>query len=295
MATGDPIRSKDFARERQMAKRQYEAAEEILTSVEKRTRQATLAMQAMSHAPTERMEKSNNNTYTYTLNLQPAGGSERIGHSIAPRRTEKTLAIHEDDLTALENEGLLTPGYLWAKTSPNQTHTFEVRLHPARLVEYNELYIPHMTGTLSITLFSPQESRVFRGLTEPRLFRSNETHLFNGRMLVQSEASSATPSGQFIHTLGGLSFFRSTWTSSGMSVANLSIPRDGFLEFKEARLLPSGETVTPEFVYQGNTLAEFSGSLSDDGDPLYSSNVVQVQSEMTSPAQQIEITFSMIT
>ncbi|RMH18212.1 MAG: hypothetical protein D6698_07460 [Gammaproteobacteria bacterium] len=225
---GKPIRSDELKARFDSVEEQ---AEVVVSKLERAYRNLTaveLALLAAARSATPTFSYQNGKL-VYSLPASPLNGSEMEGRYVISRRTERSLSIPYEVWPEGSGEvDLFVPGRIWARLSPNQEETFEARILPGYLTEYNEIYIPILSGQITLTTHdSTGSGKSFEALTESFMWRSDSFVSFNGHISITSR-SNVGFQGLFIHTLGGITFNRSNWESTFDAQASVSLPEGSY-------------------------------------------------------------------
>lgn len=249
---GRPIRSEDLVRQKRETNERFAAADQASTEAFRRVNMAALALRAR-----EPERPAETKPGAYVIYRQPIAGpgAERIGPFVTTRTTGRQLKIGERDLTGAGELDLLRPGAIWAQTSENRDEVFEARLEPARLVQFNEVMVPHIAGQVSIELFSDRGSEKIAALEQSRLLRFAETKSFNGRVRLRSVSGATAPDGTYIHAMGGLSIYNSDWAPTGEVRTEFQMPEDGDLTGVDARVWPTQDQPSSTIYVDGSQVA----------------------------------------
>lgn len=164
-----------------------------------------------------------------------------IGPFATGKRLNYSQQLTLEDIQGTGELEMLRPGGIWAARSENRVEVFEARLQPARLMQYNELLVPHIAGQVSLDLFHDQGKESHIGLESSRCFRFREERTFNGRLRVESRSSATDGHGNFIHTMGGISLFKSDWPRRTQVRGRVTVPESGTLTGVDIQLHPSGQ------------------------------------------------------
>jgi len=248
--TTRPIRSTDVKRQAEENENRFASAETQITEPRRRVEMAGLALRAQ-RAPRPANVRPGD-AHVMNVPVLPGPDAERRGRPVASLTTSSERLLEGEDLQGEGEIELLRAGSVWAAVTANRNDTFEARLQPARLAQYNELLIPHVAGTASLTVYGPEERYSVDAIGRSRLLRFDRPKQFNGHIKIDSQSRAQTDDGGHIHALGGLSFFRSEWSSACEMRASLSVPEGGQLSGVSASFRPSGASPTTR-VYQNGT------------------------------------------
>ena len=246
---GRPIRSADLNRHKREAVERFQSADQSAQEAFRRSRMVALALRARE--PVRPPEATPDGHYRLYRKPLQGPGAERIGPFVTARAVSRQLKVGEQDLTGTGTLDLLRPGAIWAETSGERSKVFEARLQPSRLMEINEIMVPHIAGQVSIELFNDRSSERLGAIEESRLIRMDEAMTFNGRVRIESVSSATAPGGQYIHCMGGLSVYYSDWAPTADLKTEFQMPRDGNLRGVSARLWPT-RTSVPATVVTGD-------------------------------------------
>lgn len=234
---GRPIRSQDLEQQAARQEERFRQAEAAIDETLSRTEMMSLALQA-SRPP--RPSEAVPGHYVQYVDATAGPGGQMIGPFATGKRLRYSQPLKTEDVQGTGELDLLRPGSIWAARSENRVEVFEARLQPARLLQYNELVIPHIAGQISVDLYHDQGKESYIGLESSRVIRSREEHSFNGRIRVESRSAATDPHGNYIHTMGGVSLFNSDWPRRSHVEGRITLPEDGTLTQLDVTLHPSG-------------------------------------------------------
>lgn len=234
------VRSDEIRRRGQRNEGRFDAAESQITETRRRVQMTSMALQAKS--PTLPQGKEPGSTHVLYEPITPGPDSQTRGQSVASIASTQKLLLEGQERTGEGDLELLRPGRVWAAATSTRFDRFEARLKPPRLVDYNEIHIPHIAGRISLDIYGPDGAYSIREVEHSRLIRLDEPKTFNGRVRVESRSFSTTSDGDYIHTLGGLSFFRSEWSADSEIRCGFHAPEDGQIEAVDASLRPTGHS-----------------------------------------------------
>lgn len=260
---GRRIRSQDLSRRNQEARERFDAAEQGVQKALERAQMASLALQASPPSrPTETAPGDR-----HVLYREPAGsaGTSHVGPFVAPTPTGRSKLLRAGEIAGTGELELLRPGGLWARTHANRSHTYEARLQPERRLQVDSIMIPHVAGSVDVTLKSPRTDFEVTNVTESQLLRFDRPRALNGRVVVTSR-STATRDGDYIHTLGGIELYAADWAAEGEIRVPFQSPAAGSITAADARLRPGGESPTHN-LYRNGSQVSLPLSVAE-GDPL---------------------------
>jgi hypothetical protein len=181
----------------------------------------------------------------------PGPGSATVGPFAAPRPTGRALAVEENEIQGSGQVEMLRPGGLWATTSDSKSDTFEARLQPARRIQIDSVMIPHIAGSVDITLFSPRTDITIDNVTSSHLLRFDQPRTLNGRVQITSRSNAARGT-DYIHTLGGLEMYAADWAADGELRVPFQSPTGGTITSISARFRPGGESPAHALYQKGS-------------------------------------------
>jgi len=280
---GKPVRSRDLSRRFQEEASRLAGAEETVESVRTAVRQTQLALQARrKRAPKGKASSAEHGAHY--VDVQPGAGASRVGPFATARRLSSTSVFYSAP-TGTGAIRALREGEVWAQPTGSRQETFEARSEPGRLMEYNEVLVPHIAGKVSLRFHHDQGTDRYGPFEESQLIRLSSSRRFNGRIEIDSRSRS-TVGGEYIHALGGLEIRDSDWTGAWELLATMEAPTGGTIELTGLVAHPSGrslpfsvedpsgtELTKTETVSEGQTLV----LRAEDTDPLVSASQAKIE------------------
>jgi len=260
-SAGKPIESGNLERRVAEAEQTQQSAFASAVAAEKKIIHLRRALQASPRQPPAGQIPGNEGRLH--ISARPGPGAGRIGRHVTAQATGRKSAF----LTEPKGTGLiqiLRPGEPWSFVSGQQTDSVEARLDPPRTIRYDELLVPVISGRITATLYGPDGAETFGPFERTRLLRFEEPKLTNGRVQIQSSASTQNEDG-YVHVGGGLELKESDWAGSWSVRGDFVAPTGGPIEVLGAQLFPSGKEISSLTFYEdGNeTGATFSLSQGD--------------------------------
>lgn len=279
---GNPIRSSELEARLEVAEANLRNATSRSNELLKRVRMVELALYAS--AQPRIINVAPGRTY---LPLIPLSGVEQIGPCVVTLRSEQKPVLSllsvpaNNSGTGLQSETtgrqvpansvwsvdtgvvsvgesiLLEEGAVWARLSPDRESSFGVQMSPAILTHYNEVFIPVISGEISIAHSTSQGIRTLvTRLTKSTVLRFDKLQEITGDIQITSHSHVAHNAG-YIHTLGGLVFRNSLWSPSGTARAQITATEDGTLSISDCKL----DDINVMFTTKKNNTTQVSGAI----------------------------------